>query len=282
MRKELENKVIITAALCGTITPKSVNPHIPITPVEIAEDAYRCWQAGASVVHLHMRDDEGQGTMDSSKFREAINGIRAYADCDIIIGCTSSGTLLFSSDEERMRHFKLISEIEIGSFDAGTMNWSCNHVFDNSPEFLEKLGRAYQEHGVKPELEIFDSGMLGNVEHYIKIGVLKSPAYCQFCLGILGGMKATPENLMFLKTQLPPDAVWSAFGIGAAHMPIMYSAIAMGGHVRVGLEDNVYYSKGVKATNVQLVERAVQAIRLFGKDVATPEEAREILNLPQL
>lgn len=282
MSNELKNKVIITAALTGAVTPKELNEAIPLTPQEIAEDAYQCWKAGASVVHLHMRDDQGMGTMDREKFAEAINLLRAHEDCDVVICATSSGSTKPMTEDERMEHFKTIPEIELGSYDAGSMNFGGNFLFDNNPKFLDKLGRTYMEFDVKPEIEIFDMGMLSNVEFHLKQGGLQGPQYYQLVLGVIGGMKATVENLVYLKNHLPEGAVWSAFGIGPGHMPIMYSTLALGGNIRVGLEDNVFYSKGVKATNVMLVDRAVKAVEVFGKEVANSSEAREILGLKPL
>ena len=239
----MAKKTIITAALTGAVTPKELNPYIPLTPEEIAEDAYQCWKAGAAIVHLHMRDDEG-----------------------------------------RMEHFETLPEIEMGSFDAGSMNWGCQMVFENSPRFLEKLCDCYLRNDVKPELEIFDRGMLGNANYYAKKGLLKTPMYYQFVLGVLGGMEATPENLVNLVQHIPEGSTWSAFGIGAGHLPIMFTALALGGHIRVGLEDNVIMGRDengqkILATNVKLVERAVHAVKCFGNDVATPAEAREILGI---
>lgn len=279
----MSNKVIITAALTGAVTPKELNGNIPITPEEIAEDAYKCWKAGAAVVHLHMRDENAKGSMDTNRFKKTIELLRNHKDCDAVICCTSSGTYPPISSEERMAHFKSIPEIEMGSYDAGTFNWGCDAVFDNTPQFLTELGKCYQEHDVKAELEIFDMGMLGNVKHYLKTGILQSPAYCQFVLGVLGGMEATVENLQYLVRHMPEDSKWSAFGIGKDHMPIMYAALALGADgIRVGLEDNVMYSKGVKASNVMLVERAVRVVKEFNKEIATSAEAREILGIKQL
>lgn len=283
----MAKKTIVTAALTGAITPKELNPYIPLTPAELAEDAYNCWKAGAAIVHLHMRDDEGQGTMDREKFEETVKLIRAHEDCDVVINCTSSGSIKPVTAEQRMEHFETIPEIEMGSFDAGSMNWGCAWVFDNNPQFLEKLCDCYLRNNIKPELEIFDRGMLGNVNYYAKKGLLKTPLYCQCVLGVLGGLEATPENLLNLVQHMPEGTVWSAFGIGAGHMPIMYAALALGGHIRVGLEDNVIMGKDengqkILATNVKLVERAVAAVKTFGNDVATPAEAREILGIPQL
>lgn len=283
----MPRKTIITAALTGAVTPKTLNSSIPLTPEEIAEDAYQCWKAGAAIVHLHMRDDEGLGTMDREKFAQTIRLIRAHEDCDVIINCTSSGSAKPIADEERMEHFETIPEIEMGSFDAGTINWGCQMIFENSPRFLEKLCDCYRRNDVKPELEIFDRGMLGNAKYYAKKGMLKTPMHFQFVLGVLGGMEATPENLIDLVRHIPEGSTWSAFGIGAGHLPILFTALALGGHLRVGLEDNVIMGRdenGQKllATNVKLVERAVHAVHCFGNETATPAEARELLGIKPL
>lgn len=274
---DLKNKVIISAALTGAVTPKSLNPHIPMSPEEIAEDAYRCWQAGAASVHLHMRDEQDLGTMDKERFRQTVELLRARTDCDVIINCTTAGDHR-ATDDERMAHLPLTMP-EIASYDSGSFNWMPDGVFTNSPQFLHKLGLLMQELDIKPELEIFDSGFMGAAEYYLKTGVLVAPLHYQFVLGVLGGMDATVANLAYLVDRVPAGSTWSAFGIGRHHLPMLYATLALGGHVRVGLEDNVYYSKGVPATNVSLVERAVRVITEFGKEVATPEEARQILSL---
>lgn len=268
-------KVIITAALTGTLTPKEANPNIPMTPQEIARDAYACWQAGAAIVHLHMRDDKGKGTMDKEKFRETVEQIKSK--CDVIINLTSSGEV-GATDEERMAHLRELKP-EMASFDAGTFNWMPSGVFMNSPQFLEKLGSVMLEHGIKPELEIFDSGMIHNTEYYMQKGLIAKPPHYQFVLGVLGGARATIDNLVYLKNLLPPESTWSAFGIGKDHLPILYAAIALGGHVRVGLEDNIYYVKNKLATNPDLVARAARLIKEADKAVATPNEARQLLRL---
>ncbi len=275
------NEVIISAALTGAVTPKEMNEHIPLTPEEIAQDAYECWKQGAAVVHLHMRDDEGMGTMDKNKFEKTIQLIREYKDCDVIINCTTSGDHR-ATDDQRMEHVSTLDGIEMASYDAGSFNWMPGGVFMNSPQFLGRLGDVLTSRGIKPEIEIFDSGMLGVANYFVQKGMLREPLHYQFCLGVPGGMDATVENLLYLVNHIPQNATWSAFGIGKHHLPIMYAALALGGNIRVGLEDNVYFSKGVPATNAQLVERAVSAIRLQGKNVATPKQAREILGIPQL
>ena len=280
-----KQKVVVSCAMTGTATPREKNKHLPVTPEEIAADAHAAWKAGAAMVHLHMRDENRKGVMDWALFQETVRLIRSDPECDVIINCTSSGgpgPEGVYSNESRMNHFKQVPEIEMGSFDAGTFNWADAKEFNNDPAFLKELAKTYLDYNVKPEVEIFDMGMLGNAKHYFqKLGLIKEPMWCQFVLGVLGGMDATPENLQYLVRHLPEGALWSATGIGSGHLPILYSAIALGANgVRVGLEDNLYMGRGVLATNTSLVDRAVQVIRLYNKDPATPTEARQILGLP--
>lgn len=283
---DFTSKVIITAALTGAVTPAGYN--IPETPEEIAKAAYECWKLGAAVVHLHMRAPDGQGAMDTQRFAETVKLIRDYQDCDVVINCTSSGASPNhpATDEQRYLHHMTVPGIEMGSYDAGSFNWMPGTVFMNSPQFLQQLGDAYMEKGIKPEIEIFDAGMLGVAQYFVKKGHLPEKNHYQFCLGVLGGMPATVENLLYLKNHLPEGSTWSAFGVGAAHLPILYATLALGGHLRVGMEDNVVfgYKDGQKimATNQMLVERAVAAVRLFGKEPATAAEAREILGIKPL
>jgi uncharacterized protein (DUF849 family) len=171
----------------------------------------------------------------------------------------------------------------MASYDCGTMNWQHTTIFENNPKFLEKLGTMMREVNVKPEIEAFDPGMIYNAAYYLKKGVLKAPLHFQFCMGVAGGIKASTKNLVFMRDvmeEVAPGSTWSAFGVGAGAMEIMYAAIAMGGHIRVGMEDNVLYKKGVLAeSNMQFVARAKRCIEEFTCEVATPDEAREILNL---
>lgn len=277
-----EKPLIISCALTGSQAPKSKNPAVPVTPEEIAESAYAAWKAGAAVVHLHMRDERQAGCMDPNLFAETIRLIREKKDCDVIINCTSSGGITVTH-MKRLEHFINIPEIEMGSYDAGTLNWGCDYVFPNPPKFLEKLGALYQEHDIVPEIEIFDPGFIGNAKYYIKKGFIKAPGWFQLVLGVLGGSDATPEALLNLKNQLPEGALWSATGVGKGHLPILYTAIAAGADgVRVGLEDNIYYDHGVLATNEDLVARAVRVAKEFNRPVATPAQAREILGIKQL
>lgn len=268
-------KVIITAALTGAVTPKEKNPHIPLTPEEIAKDAYDCWKAGASVVHIHMRDENGIGTMDAERFEKTAKLISDR--CDVVINMTTSGDHR-ATDDQRMLHIEKLAP-EMASFDAGSFNWMPAGVFMNSPQFLEKLGRLMTEKNVKPEIEVFDSGMMDIANYYVEKGVIKAPLHYQFVLGVLGGMSASVKNLVYLLDKLPQGSTWSAFGVGSGHLPILMASLGMGGHIRVGLEDNIYFSKGVLASNVSLVERAVRIIKEADKIPATPADTRQILGL---
>jgi len=272
----LQDKVIITVAPTGAWPSKKDNPAVPMTPPEIADDVYECWQAGAAVAHLHMRDENGQGTMDKNRFRETVERIRDK--CDIILNLTTSGDLN-ATDETRMVHFQELKP-ELASYDCGSMNWMHSGVFLNTPPFLEKLAMAMNESDVKPEIEIFDGGMVYNALYYLKKGLLKAPLHFQFVLGAAGGMDATVENLVFLKSLIPADSTWSALGIGKGHLPVMYAALAMGGHVRVGMEDNVMYARNrPAASNAEFVARTVRIIREINKTEARPDEARDILGV---
>lgn len=272
----MNNKTMITVAPTGAFPTRQDNPNIPMTPKEIAEDVYECWQAGATIAHLHMRNDEGKGTMSIEKFHEAVALIREK--CDIVINLTTSGDLC-ATDEMRMMHIAALKP-ELASYDCGSMNWAHSSVFINSPEFLEKLSQLMIDNGVRPEIEVFDAGMFYNSLYYIKKNLIKTPAYYQLVLGAAGGTTATVDNLVYLKSLLPADAHWSAFGIGRGHMPVLLATLALGGHIRVGMEDNVYYSKGRLAkSNAEFVARAVRLANEAGRAPATPEEARHLLNL---
>ena len=282
--KALKNKVIITAAVTGAWPKKENNPNVPMTPQEIADDVYACWKAGAAVAHLHMRDDEGNGTMDTAKFEETVNLIHTkYPDCDIVLNLTTSGDI-HADDEIRVAHVKKLKP-EMASYDCGSMNWLNSGLFLNTPKFLTDCGLLFQELGVKPEIEAFDPGMIGNAAYYIKKGVLKTPVHFQFCMGCANGIAGSMKNLIFMKETADElvgkgNYTWSCFGVGHSAMEMLYGAVALGGGIRVGMEDNVMYAKGQLAeSNVQFVERAARVIREYGNEVATPAEAREMLGL---
>ncbi|CCQ94528.1 3-keto-5-aminohexanoate cleavage enzyme [[Clostridium] ultunense Esp] len=272
----MENKVILTVAPTGAWPTKKETPYVPLQPKEIADEVYECWKAGASVAHIHVRDDEGKASMSFEKFQETVKLIRER--CDIVLNLTTSGGLGLT-DEIRMKPFIELKP-EMASYDCGSMNWLHTSVFENSPAFLEKLGVTMEENDVKPEIEVFDAGMVYNAIYYLKKGILKAPLHFQFVLGAAGGMAATVENLVFLKNLLPEGSTWGALGIGKGHLPILYTTLALGGHVRVGMEDNIFYSKGVLAkSNVEFVERTKRIVKEIGKEIATPDETRKILDL---
>jgi 3-keto-5-aminohexanoate cleavage enzyme len=270
-------KCIITVATTGAWPKKENNPNVPMTPSEIAQEVYNCWQAGAAIAHLHMRDDQGNGTMNTEKFCETVALIKEKK-CDILLNLTTSGELN-ATEETRMAHLIKIKP-EMASYDAGSMNWMHTGLFLNPPAFLEKLGKVMQEIGVKPEIEAFDASFIYNALYYHKKGILKAPLHFQFCMGAAGGTAATVENLVYLKSLIPAQSTWSAFGTGAGHMPILLATIAMGGHVRLGMEDNVMYAKNrLAVSNAEFVERAVRIIKEANRTVATTDDARDILGL---
>lgn len=279
---DLKNKRIITVATTGAWPTKENTPNVPIEPAEIAEEIYNCWKEGAAVAHIHCRDDEGRAAMKFEKFEEVVTLMRTkYSDCDIILNITTSGGVNLL-EEDRIRPFYELKP-EMASYDCGTMNWQNTTIFENNPMFLEKLGKLMQEVNVKPEIEAFDPGMIYNAAYYLKKGILKAPLHFQFCMGCAGGITATTRNLVFMKSvmdEVAPGSTWSAFGVGHGAMEIMYAAIAMGGNIRVGMEDNVLYKKGQLAeSNMQFVARAKRVIEEFGCEAATPDEARQILGL---
>ena len=279
---DLKNKRIITVATTGAWPKKENNPNVPMTPEEISEDVYDCWQAGAAIAHIHMRDDDGNGTMDHLRFAKTLELLKTnHPDCDIILNLTTSGDI-HATDESRLLHIKELKP-EMASYDCGSMNWLNMGLFINSPAFLEECGKLFQELNVKPEIECFDPGMIGNAAYYLKKGVLKAPLHFQMCMGCANGIPGSVKNLLFMvetMNQLCPGSTWSCFGVGHSAMEIMYTAIALGGHLRVGMEDNVMYAKGqLASSNRQFVERAKRVIEEYGCQAATPDEARQILSL---
>lgn len=279
---DLRNKRIITVATTGAWPTKDNTPNVPLEPHEIAEEVYNCWKEGAAVAHIHVRNDEGKASMEYKKFEETVRLIREKKDCDIILNLTTSGGVGLKEDE-RIKPFVELKP-EMASYDCGTMNWQHTTIFENNPMFLEKLGAKMQEMNVKPEIEAFDPGMIYNAAYYVKKGILKAPCHFQFCMGVAGGIGATTKNLVFMKDlmdELVPGSTWSAFGVGKGAMETLYAAVAMGGNIRVGMEDNVLYKKGeIAENNMVFVARAKRIIEEFTAEVATPAEAREMLGLP--
>lgn len=276
-------KLIIQACLCGAGTTKKQNPNVPLTPDEISDDVVNVAKAGAAIAHIHVRDKDGINSMDTNIFKETVDKTREKLDkagLDIVLNLTTSGSKF--SDELRLGQLP-VCKPEMCSYDPGTLNWGYKTVFLNEPAFLEKLGTYTQELGIKPEVEVFDAGMMGAVDYYVKHGFLKEPVHYQFVLGVAGGMPGNAESLAYLLPKMIQGSTWSITGIGKAHMPCMLLGLAEGADgLRVGLEDNIYLEKGVLATNVQLVERACKLGETAGRSIATAAEAREILGLKKL
>jgi len=268
------DKLIITVALTGAEVTKADQPALPINPQEIAIAAEECALAGASVVHLHARHADGTPTQDLAVYRDIMAAVRAR--CDLIIQVSTGGAVGMTA-QERLDPVRL--KPEMATLSMGSVNFG-GDVFLNHPADMEAFAKAMAAHGVQPELEIFDAGMIATANLWIKKGLLPSRPHFDFVLGVPGAMPATPEALMYLKSQLPEGATWTVAGIGPAQLQLGTMAIVLGGHVRVGFEDNVYFRKGELATsNAQLVQRIADISRLLERSVATPDEARKLLGL---
>jgi len=270
-------KLIVTAAITGSRITRETAPHIPITPEEIVQSAIECWEAGAAMVHIHVRDPKtGLGCQDIELFRQVVEPLRKKTD--LVLCLTTSGIPGRNLPiEERLTSLEL--EPELASFDAGSINLG-GSAFINTPEFLEAAAARMKSKGVKPELEVFDVGMIVTCLRMRDQGFLAEPLHFQFVLGTPWGSPATPKSFLHLYEYLPENSTWSIIGIGKGHLPMSMMGLIMGGHIRVGMEDNIYYQKGALArNNAQFVERIVRIAKEYGRKVATPEEARKILSL---
>ena len=287
------NKIIIQCCLCGAGTKKSQAPTVPYTAAELAEQIVACAKAGASIAHIHVREDKmvngvmeiGYKSMSLQKFTEAVEKTRAAckeAGVDIIINLTTSGGEY--EDYKRLQHLSAL-EPEMCSFDPNTLNWANSYIFENSPRMLNKLSQEVIRCDIKPEFEVFDTGHIDSVMYYVNKWNIPQPPHIQFIMGVGGSMPGTADGLAWMVSKLPAGATWSVTGIGKAHIPMMLAGLALGcDGLRVGLEANVMYGKnpdGTKdiATNLRLVERAVKLSQIAGRDIATAQEAREILGI---
>lgn len=291
----MNENVIITCAVTGAGDTVGKSEHVPVTPEQIADSAIAAARAGAAVVHIHVRDPEtGQGSRDVNLYRETVERIRA-SDVDVVLNLTAGmgGDLVIDDEDplkpvegtdlvnayERLPHVEELDP-DICTLDCGTLNFGeGNQIYVSTPDMLRKGARRIQELGVKPEMEIFDTGQLWFASKLVEEGLVDPPPLFQLCMDIPYGAPADPLHLQAMVNRLPEGAQWAAFALGRMQMPWVAQSVLLGGHVRVGLEDNLYLSKGVKATNEQLVTRAVDLIHNLGSRVATPDEAREILDL---
>ena len=271
----MTRKLIITVAPTGNVPTRKMNPHLPITPEEIADSAVRCRKAGASLVHIHARDPDGKPTLDPQVFARIHGLIGEHTD---LIVQVSTGGRAGMDAEARAAAVRLLRP-EMASLTTGSMNFP-DRVYANPFEVIELLARAMKEAGTKPEMEIFEPGMIANAQSLVAKELTTEPLHFDFVLGSRGSLPASAKNLLYLSEAIPPGSTWTVAGIGRWQLPMAVLAIVMGGHVRVGLEDNLYYRKGQLATNEQLVARVARVAAEVGRPVATPEEARQILGLP--
>lgn len=269
-------KLIITAAICGAEVTKKHNPNVPYTVEEMVREALSAYNAGASIIHLHVRYDDGTPTQDKERFREVIEAIKAK--CPDVIIQPSTGGAVGMTPEERLQPVYL--KPEMASLDCGTMNFGGDEIFVNTENMIIEFATKMNELGVKPELEVFDKGMIDTAIRLHKKGYIKAPMHFNFVMGVNGGISAEMRDFVFLKESIPPGSTFTATGIGRYEFPVATMSILAGGHVRVGFEDNVYLEKGVLAkSNGELVEKVVRIARELGREIATPDEARKILGL---
>ena len=291
----MNNEVIVTCAVTGAGDTLGKHPEVPVTPEQISNAAIAAAKAGASVAHIHVRDPEtGLGSRDVNLFKEVVERIRD-SKTDVVINLTAGmgGDWIPSEEdpsmpgpgtdmvgpEERLAHVKEIHP-EICSLDCGTMNFgNGNEIYISPPGYLREMASMIQEWGVKPELEVFELGQIRFAKQMIKEGLINEPPMFQICLGIPWGAEQTVDSMKVMKDELPTNASWASFGIGRMQMPMAAAAVAMGGNVRVGLEDNLYLEKGVLASNDQLVIRIIEIIQRMGSRVLSPQETRDKLKL---
>jgi uncharacterized protein (DUF849 family) len=285
--------VIVTSAVTGAGDTAGKNPHVPVTPAEIAAASIASARAGAAVVHIHVRDPKTRlGTRDPALYREVVERIRD-SDVDVVLNLTTGmgGDWLpgdpdptlpatgtdFIAPLERLIHIEDLRP-DICSLDCGTMNFA-DFIFVNPTKHLRVMAQRIREIGVRPELEVFDLGHVRFANQLLAEGLITAPPLYQICLGVPWGAGADTRSMLAMIDQLPAGSIWSAFGIGRTQMPMLAQAVLLGGNVRVGLEDNLFLERGKLATNTELVQRAVEIIERLGGRVATPAEARVRLGL---
>lgn len=290
----MSGKTVITCALTGGFDTADKSPAVPVTPEQIADSALAAADAGAAVVHIHVRDPKtGKASMALELYEETVERIRAKNKALILNITTGAGGRFIPGAEEplkatagstlttpaiRMRHIEKLRP-EICTLDCGSLNFG-PHVFINTPGHLADMAGRAGSAGVKPEIEVFEMGHIELGKKLVADGLIGTPPLFQICLGISYGAPSTPETMLAMRNNLPAGAVWSGFGIGRMQFPLVAQAVLLGGHVRVGLEDNLYISKGkLAASNAELVARAVEIVRLIGGDIASPADARQIFHL---
>ena len=270
------DKLIITAAICGAEVTKEHNPAVPYTIEEIGQEAKSAYDAGASIIHLHVRTDDGRPTQCGKRYAAAITEIKRLCP-DIIIQPSTGGAVGMSNDD-RLQPVNL--KPEMATLSLGTVNFGGDDVFMNTETAIKVFIERFKEMGVKPEFEIFDKGMIDMAHRLIRQGLIELPAHFNFVMGVAGGIGAAPRDFTYLMDSLPHGSSFTVSGIGRAEFPMAALSIVAGGHVRVGFEDNIYLSKGVLAkSNGELVEKVLRIANELGREIANPTEARQILGL---
>lgn len=272
--------LIINAAITGMVPTKRDNPNVPVTVEEIIADAKRCRDAGASIVHVHARDADGQPTCAKEVYREIFAGVRATCPGLLISGTTSGRVHKEFAQRSQVLELEGRLKPDFASLTLGSMNFP-TQASVNDPKMIQDLAAMMNQRGIVPELELFDLGMVDYARYLVDRGILRPPFYANLLLGSLGTLAATPHNLTTMVRALPPGTTWSAAGIGRSQFFVNSMAITMGGHVRVGLEDNLWFddARTQLATNAGLIERLVTLARAAGREIATPDVAGAILGL---
>ena len=269
-------KLIVTAAICGAEVTKEHNPSVPYTVEEIVREAKSAYDAGASIIHLHVRNDDGTPTQDINRFKECMDAIKEVCP-DVIIQPSTGGAVGMSNDE-RIQPVNLSPEM--ATLDCGTCNFGGDDIFINTENTIKEFGKKMIELNVKPEIEVFDKGMIDMALRLNKKGLINDNMHFNFVMGVNGGISATYRDLIFMKESIPSNATFTVSGIGKSQFEMIALSILLGGHVRVGFEDNVYMKKGVLAkSNGELVQKAVRIATELQREIATPNEARQILGL---
>ncbi|HEY6912527.1 MAG TPA: 3-keto-5-aminohexanoate cleavage protein [Myxococcales bacterium] len=267
---------IITAAICGAETTREMTPHLPLTAEELAAEAVRCREAGASVIHLHVRRPDGTPTQDRALFQQALDAIRSR--CDVIVQTSTGGAVGMSADE-RAQPLECTPPPEMATLNAGSLNFG-DDVFLNPFPLVREFARRMRAKGIAWELECYDVGHLEACLRLAEDGVIELPAHFDFVMGVRGGIQATEDNLIFLISKLPRGCTFNVAGIGRHQLPMAALSLRIGGHARCGLEDNIYVEKGVLAKGSwELVARVAALAREAGREIATPAQAREILRI---
>ena len=272
-------KLIITNCVSGAEVTKENNPAVPYTVDEYVREAKSAYEAGASIIHLHVRYDDGKPTQDKARFKVIMDAIRKACP-DVIIQPSTGGAVGMTNDE-RLQPTEL--NPEMATLDCGTMNFGGDDVFENTENTIKYFGQKMIERGIKPECEVFDKSMIEMCLRLAKKGYVKYPIHWDFVMGVNGGIGGEIRDFAFLAGSIPAGSTYTVAGVGRYEFPLAAMAIIHGGHVRVGFEDNVYLSKGVLAkSNGELVAKVVRLANEFGREIATPAEARQILGLAPL